>query len=42
MKKFIIAVCILVVAAFGAWYAYFHLGIYVNVGGPDEVSSDYR
>ena len=39
MKKFIIAVCILVVAAFGAWYAYFHLGIYVNVGEPDEVSS---
>ena len=39
MKKFIIAVCILVVAAFGAWYAYFHLGIYVNVGEPDEVTT---
>lgn len=39
MKKFIICVCVLVAAAFCGVYAYYYLGIYIDLGGGEPVKA---
>ena len=39
MKKFILAMCALMVLLFAGYYAYYHLGIYFSSGSDEPVTT---